>query len=104
MNSKHNKTIGETLRNLREKKSLPLRKVASMLDIDQSYLSKIERGERVATKEQIIKLSKIFNVNRDELLVQYLSDKVVYELQGEKLAKDVLKVAEKKLSYGQNEV
>jgi len=104
MNSKHNKTIGETLRTLREQKSLPLRKVASVLDIDQSYLSKIERGERVATKEQIIKLSKIFNVNRDELLVQYLSDKVVYELQGEELAKDVLKVAEKKLSYGQNEV
>ncbi|PCJ24182.1 MAG: transcriptional regulator [Flavobacteriales bacterium] len=93
-------TTGEQIRKLRENKGLPLRKVAAELDIDQSILSKIERGERKATKNQIILIAKIFEVNEKELLINYLSDKVLYELINEDLAVDALKVAEKKIKYG----
>jgi transcriptional regulator with XRE-family HTH domain len=92
-------TIGEQIRKLREDKGLPLRKVAAELDIDQSILSKIERGERKASKDQIILIAKIFSVDEKELLINYLSDKVLYELIGEDLAADALKVAEKKIKY-----
>ncbi len=92
-------SIGEQLRKLREDQRLPLRKVAAELDIDQSILSKIERGERKATKEQIIHIATIFNVNEKELLINYLSDLVLYELRDEALATDALKVAEKKIKY-----
>ena len=92
-------TIGEQIRKLREDKGLPLRKVSAELDIDQSILSKIERGERKASKDQIIQIAKIFNVNEKELLINYLSDKVLYELIDEDLAADVLKVAERKIKY-----
>jgi len=95
-------TIGEQIRKLREDKGLPLRKVAAELDIDQSILSKIERGERKASKDQIIKIAKIFSVDEKELLINYLSDKVLYELIGEDLAADALKVAEKKIKYVTN--
>jgi len=92
-------SIGKQIRKLRESQGLPLRKVAAELDIDQSILSKIERGERNASKEQIIQIAKIFNVNEKELLINYLSDRVLYDLKDEDLAKEVLKVAEKKIEY-----
>ncbi len=96
-------SIGEQIRKLREKDGLPLRKVAAELDIDQSILSKIERGERKASKNQIIQIAGIFDVDEKELLINYLSDKVLYELVGEDLAADALKVAEKKIKYLKNE-
>lgn len=92
-------SIGSELRNLREAEGLPLRKVAAKLDIDQSILSKIERGERKASKEQIIEIAKIFKVDEKQLLIDYMSDKVVAELVNEDYASDVLKVAEKKIKY-----
>jgi HTH-type transcriptional regulator, competence development regulator len=99
MESKLMLSIGEQIRKLREDQGLPLRKVAAVLDIDQSILSKIERGERKASKEQVIQIAKIFNVNEKELLINYLSDRVLYDLRNEDLATDALKVAEKKIKY-----
>jgi HTH-type transcriptional regulator, competence development regulator len=92
-------SIGEQIRKLRENKGLPLRKVAAQMDIDQSILSKIERGERKATRNQVIQIARIFNVDEKELLINYLSDKVLYDLKDEVFASDVLKVAEKKIEY-----
>ena len=100
--SKQMLTIGKQIRKLREDKGLPLRKVAAELDIDQSILSKIERGERKATKGQIVQIAKIFNVDEKEMLINYLSDKVLYELIDEELAAEVLQVAEKKIEYLNN--
>lgn len=92
-------SIGEQIRKLRESRGLPLRKIAAQLDIDQSILSKIERGERKATKNQIIRIAEIFEVDENELLVNYLSDQILYDLKDEDLASDVLKVAEEKIKY-----
>lgn len=92
-------TIGKQIRKLRKNRGLPLRKIAAMLDIDQSILSKIERGQRRATKEQVIKIAKIFNVEEKQLLINYLSDKVLFEIMDEDLAEDALKVAEQKIKY-----
>lgn len=93
------KTIGELIRKAREKKGLLLRQVASYLEIDQALLSKIERGERKATRENIIKLASFLELNEKELLVQYLSEKIAYDLKDEDVAKEALKVAEKKVEY-----
>lgn len=92
-------SIGEQIRKLREDQGLPLRKVAAVLDIDQSILSKVERGERKASKEQIIQIAKIFKVDKKELLINYLSDRVLYDLKDEDLAQAALKVAEEKIKY-----
>ena len=92
-------TIGEKLRHIREEKELPLRKVAALLDIDVAILSKMERGERRITKEVILKLANIYDYNADDLLVSYLSDKILYEIQDEDLGIEALKVAEEKAKY-----
>jgi len=92
-------TIGEKLRHIREEKELPLRKVAALLDIDVAILSKMERGERKITKEVVLKLADIYDYNADELLVSFLSDKILYEIQNEDLGIEALKVAEKRAKY-----
>lgn len=93
------KTIGELIRQKREEKGLLLRQVAALLEIDQGLLSKIERGQRKVTKQHIVKLAEIFEMKEKELLVQYFSDKIAYELANEDTAKEVLKVAEQKMDY-----
>ncbi|MDZ4786376.1 MAG: helix-turn-helix transcriptional regulator [bacterium] len=93
------KTIGEKIRELREARGLLLRQIAAELEVDPSLLSKIERGDKRPTRDQVVHLSKIFKMNEDELLVIYLSDRVVYELKDEQLALKAMQVAEKKISY-----
>jgi transcriptional regulator with XRE-family HTH domain len=92
-------TIGEKLRHIREEKELPLRKVAALIDIDVAILSKMERGERRITKEVVLKLANIYDYNADDLLVSFLSDKILYEIQDEDLGIEALKVAEEKAKY-----
>jgi len=92
-------TVGQIIRAKRESQGLLLRQVAAHLDIDQAILSKIERNERKPTKENIIKLSQILKLDKDELLIQFMSDKIAYEIADEDCASRVLKVAEKKVKY-----
>ena len=91
--------IGELIRTLREKEGYPLRKVAAFLDIDQAVLSKIERGQRKITKEQVIKLADFYDYNEKEMLITFLSDRILYEIGNENYAKEALKVAEEKIEY-----
>jgi transcriptional regulator with XRE-family HTH domain len=102
MKSNSIQTTGEIIRQLREERELPLRKVAALLDIDTSFFSKIERSERKATKDQIHRLEQIFEVKKDYLMIPYLSEKIYYELSEEDCANQVLKVAEARVKYEKN--
>lgn len=92
-------TVGQIVRAKRENLGLLLRQVASYLDIDQAILSKIERNERKPTKDNIIKLAEILKIDKEELLVQFMSEKIAYEIADEDYASKVLKVAEQKVKY-----
>ncbi|NCQ12006.1 MAG: helix-turn-helix transcriptional regulator [Bacteroidetes bacterium] len=93
------KTTGEILREKREKKGLLLRQVAALLDIDVAILSKVERGERKLNREQISKVADILDLNKEAMIIQYLSEKILYELQNDDLGMQALKVAEKAMKY-----
>lgn len=93
------KKIGEIIRELREKRSLLLRQVAAKIEIDQALLSKIERNERMPTKDQVKRFAKFFGKDENELLIAFLSDKLVYEVQDEEVALKAMQVAEKKINY-----
>jgi transcriptional regulator with XRE-family HTH domain len=92
-------SFGEILRKLRENEGMPLRELASKLEIDQSTLSKIERDLRNASEELIEKISMVFRVDEKELRINYKSDKLAYDLLNEEDSLDILKVAEEKLEY-----
>lgn len=92
-------TVGQIIRARRENLGLLLRQVASYVDIDQAILSKIERNERKPTKETIYKLAEILKLEKEDLFVQFMSDKIAYEIADEDCADKVLKVAEIKVNY-----
>lgn len=68
-------------------------------DSDTAILSKVERGERKASKEQILKLANILDLNEQELLIHYLSEKMAYELVDEDVASQTLRVTEERVKY-----
>ncbi|HOU97748.1 MAG TPA: helix-turn-helix transcriptional regulator [Bacteroidales bacterium] len=95
-------TLGQKLRELREQAGLSLRKAAMQVDIDVAILSKIERGERKFSKELVLKLAELYKANSDKLIIDFLSEKVFYELENEEFGLEALKVAEKQLKYKKN--
>jgi len=68
--------FGNRIRELRESNKLLQRQVASVLEIDTPMLSKIERGERPAKREQVISIAKILNTDEKELLTLWLADQI----------------------------
>ena len=89
--------FGDRVRQLREQQNLLLRQVAPLLEMDTPLLSKIERGERTAKKEQIAKLAEILKCNREELLTLWLADQVYDVVKDEDLAFKAMEAAEEKL-------
>jgi transcriptional regulator with XRE-family HTH domain len=83
--------FGELIRKHREKKGLPLRKVAAELDVDTSILSKIERSERFATSELIPILSEQLEIDFKKLQILYLTEKIQAEYNNEPYLIDSLK-------------
>lgn len=92
-------SVGQLIRRLRLKKGEPLRTVAAFLDIDPAVLSKIETGHRRVTRKQVERLAGYFGAEKKEMLVAWLSDRIVSEIGGESYTREALKVAEEKLHY-----
>lgn len=91
--------LGEHIRHLREQAEMPLRKLAAILDIDQSTLSKLERGERPVNRQMLPIIAKTFNIDEKELIIKFMSKQVAYQLAEEKYAKDILIAAEAEITY-----
>ncbi len=94
--------FGDIIRNKREEKGMLLRQLAAMIDVDTAILSKVERGERKARKEQVEKIAKALDLDEKELMIEYLSEIIAYEIIDEESATDVLRVAETKVKYLRN--
>lgn len=92
-------SFGEMIRKLREEKGLPLRTVAAALDMDVAILSKIEHGHRKPNREQVLRMAEYLGATEENLLVAWLSDKVMYALEDETLALKALQAAEEKVEY-----
>ena len=90
-------TFGNYIRKLREEKQLLLREVASQMNIDTALLSKIERGTRMARKEQVEDLAKALNKSESELLKFWMADKIVNMLKDESNSTEILKKVEEEI-------
>ena len=90
--------FGKKVRELREKQKLLLRQVAAYLEVDTALISKIERGERNASKTQVIEIAKFLKANEEEILTLWLADKIESTIVEEpKLAYQAMKIANKNL-------
>lgn len=92
--------FAEKIRQLRENKHLLQRQVSAALDMDNALYCKIERGDRIAKREHVIKLAELLDGNQEELLKYWLADKVYDLVQSEENVNDVLTiVAESIIEY-----
>lgn len=90
--------LGHKIRELREKQNLLLRQVAAHLEVDTALMSKIERGDRKPSKQQVIKIAGFLNSSEDELLTLWLADKIESTIIEEpKVAYNAMKIVNKKL-------
>lgn len=94
-----NSRFGNKIRILREEQKMLLRQLAPLLDMDSAQLSKIERGERNAKKDTVIKLAKILNVVPDELVTLWLADQIYNVVKNENTALRAMMVAEESVKY-----
>ncbi len=92
-------TIGTTFKNIREERNLLLEDITKRTGISKAVLSRIENGKRLPTREQVNQLCKYYKAEKNEIIVQWLSDKLVYEVQDEDFALQAMQVAEKKVKY-----
>ena len=90
--------FGEYIRSLREKHNLLLREMAANLNMDVAYLSKIERGIRIARREQVVAFAKTLKEDENELIKLWMSEQIVLMVKNEKERTEILKIAEEKIS------
>jgi len=93
------KKLKDIIREVRLQQGKVLREVASATEIDQTIINKFELGERKPSREQVEKLADFYGLNIDELIIAWKSDLVYNDLKDEKLASQILKVAEQKIEY-----
>ena len=90
--------VGNYIRDLRKQKNLTLHQVSKKTDIDSPLLSKIERGERLPTNQQIINISFCFGTSESDLFTMVIAEKIIKEYGENKITYDALKLAEKKIN------
>ena len=90
--------LGNKIRELRDEQKLLQRQLAAVLEIDTPMFCKIERGDRRAKREQVVKLAELLHQDENEMLKLWLADKVIDAVGNENdsaLKRDAIKVAQK---------
>ncbi len=98
MSDNWSKKLGSIIKEYRDANNLPLRKIAASLDLDQSTLSKIEKGDRKGNIVMIPVVAKLFNLDYQGLQVDILSDKLIEENKDYPLLIEALKEAINKIN------
>jgi transcriptional regulator with XRE-family HTH domain len=90
--------FNERIKQLRDDRQIPQRKLAAAMDIDTASYCKIEKGERRARKEYIAIIAEMLHADYEELLTLWLADQVTAVVEDEKeLLNEVLKIAKKNI-------
>jgi len=65
-----NKTVGENIRVLRENAEFTQSNLARFMNVDQSLISKVEKGERTLSADMLEKLAALFGVTVEQIEAQ----------------------------------
>lgn len=96
--SNNNNKVGQYIHELRTSKGVPLRVLAYALNIDQSTLAKMEKGQRPFSLDMAPAIAKAFNIDFKELQITLLAAMIVEEHGDEEFATEGLKMAVKQLA------
>lgn len=92
--------FGNKIRELRNEQGLLQRQLSAALEIDTPMYSKIERGDRCAKREQVVKLAELLHQDENEMLKLWLADKVIDAVEDENdsiLKHEAIEFAQKKI-------
>jgi transcriptional regulator with XRE-family HTH domain len=67
------KSIGRNIRKCREAQGIKRERLAEMTDLSVSYMSAIERGEKLPKLDTFIRIANTLQVSSDALLVDVLA-------------------------------
>jgi len=70
MDNKKNKSFGSYFKELRGDKGLSIKKMGSLLDINYSYISKIENDHIIPSEDFISKIVDLFNCDKEEMMLR----------------------------------
>ena len=90
------------LKNAREQKGLKTREVAQILGIDQALISKFETGTRKPTKEQVVKIATLLEIDLESVMISWLKEKIIHEIGNDEFALQALKAAEEEIKSNKN--
>ncbi len=85
--------LGNKLRALRESQGLLLRQVAAYLEVDTAFISKVERGEKKASRDHVVKLSAFLSEDIEQLTILWLCDRIIDLVEDDPMAEEALKMA-----------
>ena len=92
-------TLGQKIRELRERTQMLQRELASKLEVGDGYLSKIERDQKILKREHLKTLSTIFKYPLKELEALWIATKVYDIVKYEETGLEALRVAEEQIKY-----
>ncbi len=92
-------SFGEIIKNARLDKGLDQKDVQSETGIDHSLLSRLEKGERMPSREQVFHLADFYKLERNHLLIAWKSDKIISAMKEDdlKLVEEILEIVKKKI-------
>jgi len=90
--------LGLFFRKLRKEKEETLHQVSKGTDIDSPMLSKIERGDRMPTLEQLKRLCKYYKVVEADLKVMHTAEKIIKEYGVNETTYEAVRMVEEQIT------
>lgn len=86
------------IQHARKAKKMRSRELATILQIDQSLISKFENGRRIPSELQLRELSRALDIDYDLLFKAWLKEKVLNEVKEYAFASEVLGMVQEELA------
>lgn len=87
------------LKTAREQKNIKTRELAQLLGIDQALISKFENGSRKPTRDQIVKLASVLEINYEQLMIAWLKEKIYAEIGDDHFAFEAIHQVKEEMAY-----
>lgn len=92
-------TLGQKIKQLRKSSGMLQRELASILEIGDGFLSKVERDQKSLKREDLKIVSLIFNYPFEKLEALWIGTKIYEMVKDEEESLNALKVAEEQIIY-----
>lgn len=95
-------TLGQKIKELRENSGMLQRELAAKLEVGDGFLSKVESNHKTLKREDLQKLSEVFNYSYSKLNALWIGTKLYEIIKDEQEGLNALKVAEQQIKYEKN--